>query len=248
MPSFSLSTSSVRRTNDVSTQQTPSRFSPCRPEYTAHGAVLVMGEDEKTPGETRTDENAPGYVLFPAARRAISSPSIESCTDVSSPSASSDRAGGFGGFKKKGKFGRGNVRKRTKEDDSDEDAGDAATTMMAQVEKRKKTMALGGSTARDEKVSIFRPKRAFSRTSRFAARLNTLSFARRISSRFSPSRVTGRYNSAATEVSTLRLPVTLPTPPRRDLNPLSFPTQARQRSLRSTQRRIGMAERFARRS
>ena len=229
-------------------KQTPTRFSPCRPEYTAHGAVLVMGEDEKTPGETRTDENAPGYVLFPAARRAISSRSIESCADVSSPPASSDRAGGFGGFKKKGKFGRGNVRKRTKEDDSDEDAGDAATTTMAQVEKRKKTMALGGSTARDEKVSIFRPKRAFSRTSRFAARLNALSFARRISSRFSPSRVTGRYNSAATEVSALRLPVTLPTPPRRDLNPLSFPTQARQRSLRSTQRRIGMAERFARRS
>ena len=38
---------------------------------------------------------------FPAARRAISSRSIESCTDVSSPPASSDRAGGFGGFKKK---------------------------------------------------------------------------------------------------------------------------------------------------
>ena len=108
-------------------------------------------------------------------------------------------------------------------------------------------MALGGSTARDEKVSIFRPKRALPYLS-VAARLNTLSFARRISSRFSPSRVTGRYNSAATEVSALRLPVTLPTPPRRDLKPLSFPTQARQRSLRSTQRRIGMAERFARRS
>ena len=82
-----------------------------------------MGEDDKTTEATRTDAHAPGYVLFPAARRAISSRSIESCTDVSSPPASSDRAGGFGGFKKKGKFGRGNVRKRTKEDDSDEDVG-----------------------------------------------------------------------------------------------------------------------------
>ena len=62
-----------------------------------------MGEDDKPPEETRTDANAPGYVLVPAARRAISSRSIESCADVSSPPASSDRAGGFGGFKKKGK-------------------------------------------------------------------------------------------------------------------------------------------------
>ena len=63
------------------------------------------------------------------------------------------RSGGFGGFKKKGTFGRGNVRKRAARDDEDDDDGSVPTsTDVVPAEKKKKTIALGGSTARDDKV------------------------------------------------------------------------------------------------
>lgn len=61
--------------------------------------------------------------------------------------------GGFGGFKKKGAFGRGNVRKRAVQDeDNDDDL--PASSAVAPAERKKKVLALGGSTARDDKVFI----------------------------------------------------------------------------------------------
>ena len=119
---------------------------------------MPHGRRREIPGRDRDGGERSSVRLIPAACRPISSHPIVSCADVPFPSASSFRAGGF---KKKGKFGRGNVRKRTNDDSSDDDAA-GASGGMAQVEKKKKTMALGGSTARDEKVGIFRSKRALS--------------------------------------------------------------------------------------
>ena len=63
------------------------------------------------------------------------------------------RSGGFGGFKKKGTFGRGNVRKRAAQDDEDDkDESMPTSAAVVPAEKKKKTLALGGSTARDDKV------------------------------------------------------------------------------------------------
>jgi hypothetical protein len=59
------------------------------------------------------------------------------------------RSGGGGGFKKKGTFGRGNVRKRVEDEDDGEEAPAGAVTP---AERKKKTLALGGTTARDDKV------------------------------------------------------------------------------------------------
>lgn len=148
-------------------------FFTVRQKYPRRVPSLPHGRRREIPGRDRDGGERSSVRLIPAACRPISSRPIVSCADVPFPSASSFRAGGFGGFKKKGKFGRGNVRKRTNDDSSDDDAA-GASGGMAQVEKKKKTMALGGSTARDEKVGIFRSKRALSRTSRFAARLNAL--------------------------------------------------------------------------
>jgi hypothetical protein len=61
--------------------------------------------------------------------------------------------GGFGSFKKKGTFGRGNVRKRVAKDEDDDDEQPASATV-APAEKKKKANALGGSTARDDKVTF----------------------------------------------------------------------------------------------
>lgn len=58
---------------------------------------------------------------------------------------------GFGAFKKKGAFGRGNVRKRMSQHEEEDDDMPASTTVVP-AEKKKKTLALGGSTARDDKV------------------------------------------------------------------------------------------------
>jgi RING finger protein 113A len=63
----------------------------------------------------------------------------------------------MGGFKKKGTFGRGNVRKRAASDEEDEDAAapSDAPAAVAPAEKRKKTLALGGSTAERDKIQVF---------------------------------------------------------------------------------------------
>mmetsp|Transcript_20672 Transcript_20672/g.51498 ORF Transcript_20672/g.51498 Transcript_20672/m.51498 type:complete len:362 (-) Transcript_20672:1423-2508(-) len=74
-------------------------------------------------------------------------PGAEAMKDSGAPSG-----GAAGGFKKKGTFGRGNVRKRAAEDEDDDD--EAPASAVAQVEKKKKTLALGGSTARDDKEKI----------------------------------------------------------------------------------------------
>ena len=61
----------------------------------------------------------------------------------------------MGGFKKKGTFGRGNVRKRSAGDDDDVDQPDISAAV-APAEKKKKTLALGGSSGEDrEKVQVF---------------------------------------------------------------------------------------------
>ncbi len=62
------------------------------------------------------------------------------------------------GFKKKGTFGRGNVRKRaaSSDEDADDDTQPSVSAASAPVEKKKKTLALGGSTKDDRgKIQVF---------------------------------------------------------------------------------------------
>lgn len=151
-------TSSVRRRTMTWSLKNILSFFTVRQKYPRRVPSLPHGRRREIPGRDRDGGERSSVRLIPAACRPISSHPIVSCADVPFPSASSFRAGGF---KKKGKFGRGNVRKRTNDDSSDDDAA-GASGGMAQVEKKKKTMALGGSTARDEKVGIFRSKRALS--------------------------------------------------------------------------------------